>query len=180
VLNITAVQIGMLMPAFSLGIITGTLITSWLGEVKRRSVLMLSSFIAMGSLIVLISMSREFILTVGLFFLLGLTIPFFNSYSSALYGQLVPDNYRGRVMSVRLLLGQGMIPLGGFLGGIVSESFGLPLLLLLSGIIQILCGLIGFFMPLLRGIDGDLTPLSEQIKKKLDPNQSRRLPAMRQ
>lgn len=139
---------------------------------------MLGSFVATGSFIVLISMSREFILTLCLFFLLGLTIPSFNSYSSALYGLLVPDSYRGRVMSVRLLLGQGMIPLGGFLGGIVSESFGLPLLLLLSGVIQIVCGLIGFLMPLLRGIDGDLTPLSEQIKKKLDPNQTRRLPAM--
>ncbi|SEM69547.1 MFS transporter [Lihuaxuella thermophila] len=177
VLNIRAVQIGLLMPAFSLGIITGTLITSWLGEVRRRRVLMLGSFIAMGIFIVLMSMSREFILTLCLFFLLGLTIPFFNSYSSALYGQLVPDNYRGRVMSVRLLLGQGMIPLGGFLGGVVSESFGLPLLLLLSGIIQILCGLIGLFMPLLRGIDGDLTPLAEQIQKKLAPHPTGRVHA---
>jgi MFS family permease len=168
VLHVNIRMISFLGPSMSLGVMCGAFITTWIGDIQARSKMMTGSFVLTGLVVLGISFSDNYWITLFLFFLFGVSIPFFNSYSSSIFGQLVPDAYRGRVMSVRLLIGQGLVPIGNITGGWVSEAIGLPPMLMMAGILTIIAGVIGLAIPLLKQIDGNLDGLQQEIKKNLE------------
>lgn len=169
VLHINYTQISLLSSLFSLGIIFASFTTSWIGEVRSRSKVMVGSFMATGLITCLISFTTNYYLVLALFFLLGTTIPFFNSHSQSIFGKLVPDSHRGRVMSFRLLLGQGAIPIGNMAGGWIAEGLGTPTIFFIAGASTMIAGIIGFFIPWLTQIDGNLDHLANRIKQQFAP-----------
>jgi MFS family permease len=53
---------------------------------------------------------------------------------------MVPDAFRGRVMSIYTMMFLGMAPLGGLLGGLAAHRLGAPLTVALGGAGCVLCG----------------------------------------
>ncbi|MNI86786.1 hypothetical protein D3C73_1439110 [compost metagenome] len=92
-------------------------------------------------------------------FATGVLGPFFGSLSSSLHGHLVPDSLQGRVNSIRLLIGGGLQPLGAFAGGAIAELYGLPVLFLAAGLLPAICASLALLLPVLKGLDGDLSAL---------------------
>lgn len=170
VLHITYTQISFLSSLFSLGIICASFTASWIGEVRSRSKVMVGSFVVSGLITCFISFTTNYYFVLALFFLLGTTLPFFNAHSQSIFGQLVPDSHRGRVMSFRLLLGQGAIPIGNMAGGWISEGYGTPSIFLIAGGVTMVAGIIGLFIPWLNQIDGNLDRLANQIKQRFTPS----------
>lgn len=170
VLQIGYTKISLLSSLFSLGVICASFTASWIGEVRSRSKVMVGSFVVTGLITCLISFTTNFYLVLALFFLLGSTLPFFNAHSQSIFGQLVPDSHRGRVMSFRLLLGQGAIPIGNMAGGWISEAFGTPTIFLIAGAATMVAGLVGLFIPWLSQIDGNLDLLANKIKQQCTPS----------
>ncbi|SFX26245.1 Predicted arabinose efflux permease, MFS family [Thermoactinomyces sp. DSM 45891] len=169
VLHINYTQISLLSSLFFVGIICAAIITGWIGNVHSRSKFMMGSLISTGIFTCLISFTTNYYLALSLFFLLGMTMPFFNTHSQSIFAQLIPDSHLGRVMSVRLLLGQGSIPLGSLTGGWISEWFGTPSIFFIAGALSILAGIIGLLIPWLNQIDGNLDELASEIKEKFAP-----------
>ena len=54
----------------------------------------------------------------------GMSDPTWNIVSSTVRQRLVPDEIFGRMMTAYLLIGWGMKPIGGMLGGVVAEAWG--------------------------------------------------------
>lgn len=52
-----------------------------------------------------------------------------------------PDELRGRVMSVYIMVGTGVAPLGAILAGAVADRFGTPISILMGGIITTICAI---------------------------------------
>ena len=83
------------------------------------------------------AVSRSFALTAALLALLGACALVFSTTINTSLQLAVPDELRGRVMSIFFLLLAGSTPIGGYLTGQMAESLGVPQAL---GIEAAVCG----------------------------------------
>jgi len=74
-------------------------------------------------------------------------------------------HYKGRVNSIRFLIGGGLQPVGAFAGAAIAETYGLSFLFLSLGLLPILCSAAVSFLPKLKNLDGNLSELHNKIKK---------------
>lgn len=73
------------------------------------------------------------------------------SASNTLIQSLVPDNLRGRVMSVYSMMFMGMAPLGALLAGTLAGYLGAPNTIALGGAVCIIGSILfGLRLPALR------------------------------
>jgi MFS family permease len=77
--------------------------------------------------------------------------------TNTLIQSMVPDNLRGRVMSVYSMVFMGMAPIGALLAGVLSHHLGAPMTVSLGGAICI-CGaaIFGMQLPAFREAARDL------------------------
>ncbi|MED4781651.1 MFS transporter [Brevibacillus choshinensis] len=153
---------GLLGTSVSIGTLVALFILSLIGDVKKRRIPMLGSLICIGLLYVVLGSSSNFQTALVVSVLLGLAGPFFSSFSTALFGGLVSDGMRGRVMAVRYLVGGSLAPLGGFLGGAVAQELGVPFMFSLAGLLPLAAGLSGCFIPLLKELDGEISEVASR------------------
>ncbi|HLN60065.1 MAG TPA: MFS transporter [Symbiobacteriaceae bacterium] len=152
-------EVGLFSSAMPVGVFLGTVAVGWFGAVKRRSVFLMTCVLLIGVATGATSLTGGHLLwAIGLWGLAGVGIGLFNPVSAAIYHQVVPDQLRGRVQAVRLTLAWGAMPLGGFLGGLVSTRAGFPTMLAWVGIQTVAVAVIALLLPVTRTIDGDLTP----------------------
>jgi MFS family permease len=77
--------------------------------------------------------------------------------SNTLIQSMVPDELRGRVMSVYSMMFMGMAPLGALSAGALAEHLGAPLAVILGGVVCIACGAV-----FLRSLPG-LRPMVREL-----------------
>ncbi|OBZ10549.1 hypothetical protein A8L34_18335 [Bacillus sp. FJAT-27264] len=166
VLNRDAAAIGALTTAFALGTLVGLTIISFFGEIKQRQTVMLSSLMVIGLSTTLMGFAPSYPLVLAALFISGVAAPFFGSLSSSLHGRLVPSHLQGRVNSIRFLIGGSLQPIGGMGGAAIAHAYGLPILFLFAGLIPILCSGVAMLLPVLKGINGDLSVLEAKFRLK--------------
>ncbi|MDX9873390.1 MAG: MFS transporter [Spongiibacteraceae bacterium] len=135
-----AQALGILMGASGLGALLGTVVLATRGTpatLWRWVPLALAGF---GIALTLFAASRLFwlstLLLVGVGFALLLSMTSVNT----LVQSLVPDQLRGRVMSIYAMVMMGSTPLGGLLAGAVAELIGAPLTTALGGVVTLAAG----------------------------------------
>lgn len=98
--------------------------------------------------IALFTFSRSANLPLSLFLLLivGLTMTTFLSGSHALVQLAVPDNLRGRVMSIYMTILLGINPLGSCLVGLSATRFGAPNTIMVCSLVSIMAGIVYLFV----------------------------------
>lgn len=138
-------SLGLFYSSAGLGALAGSLIISIFSRKINPMI-----FITSGSLIFTISLIAFSLITylpLVLFFLfltgVGLLVQL--STISTTIQHLVQDNLRGRVMSIYTLMFIGMIPLGSFQIGVVTEHFGSKLAIQLGAFIVFLFAIYLFF-----------------------------------
>lgn len=104
------------------------------------------SGVCFGASIILFSLSRSFWLSAALLIPVGFSMMFEMSASNTLIQSMVPDELRGRVMSVYSMMFMGMAPLGALLAGVLAGRLGAPLTVAIGG----LACIIGSFVFWLR------------------------------
>src|SRR5881227_1979117 len=80
------------------------------------------------------SLSRNFWLSTTLLVPVGYCMMLQMSASNTLIQAMVPDDLRGRVMSIYSMMFMGMAPFGAFLGGAVANRLGAPLAVLMGAV----------------------------------------------
>ena len=65
-----------------------------------------------------------------------------NAMSNTLIQLAVPDDLRGRVMSIYMLVFQGFFPLGSLMAGGIAQQFSVPIGAAFGGTIALLAGLV--------------------------------------
>lgn len=150
--------VGAMQASWPLGFLIGTALLAVVGEVKRRRTLMLLSMVGAGVALGGLGLVPAGMVPValGLKVMEGFSFSLFSNTSTVLFQRLVPDRLLGRVMSVRLLLAWGGNPLGAFLGGYLGERIGLGPTFVLAGGLSVLVGLLGFGIPSLKAVDGEM------------------------
>jgi MFS family permease len=124
------------MMAFSgVGAVCGALVVAWLGRFRHMGRALLATQAAFGALVTAFAVSRIGWLSDGLLFFTGATLLMTFSMTSSLVQLIVPDNLRGRVMSIYMVAFRGGMPLGSLAAGYVASRTSAPLVLGVNGVL---------------------------------------------
>lgn len=106
----------------------GALVAAAALAAQRRSSLrtMLAGAGAFGLALAGVGVSRWFPVTVALLVLVGAAGTFFTATANTTLQLSAPDELRGRVMSLYMLLFAGSTPVGGYLTGRLAQHVGVP------------------------------------------------------
>lgn len=151
ILKVGASGLGFLMAFSGIGALFGALSLASMGDYKRKGFLLTAGNLVLPITLFFFAISKSF--TVSSIFIFGVGWSMITQMASAnsLIQSIVPDNLRGRIMSLYTLTFFGMMPIGSIQGGIIAELIGAPLTVCLGAI---LCGLVALgiliYVPELR------------------------------
>ncbi len=137
-----AVTYGFLMAAGGIGAVTGALFVASLPPGARRGRWLTAGNLAFPALLIAMAASQSFWITTLLLVGIGFAFVAQNALANTLVQIAVPDEVRGRVMSVYTLSFQGMMRLGGMQAGFVGEAVGAPVSVGVGAVISLLFGLV--------------------------------------
>lgn len=134
--------LGYLMGASGMGALTAALILA-----SRKEVFGLGRWVAVtsgtfGIALILFSFSNNFWLSLLILVPVGFSMMTQMSSSNTLIQAMVPDELRGRVMSVYSMMFMGMAPLGALLAGTLAGILGAPNTVALGGAVCIVGSII--------------------------------------
>lgn len=136
VLHIGASSYGFLAAASGLGAILVTFILANIKNVDRYGWFLLVCGMIQGALLIAFAFSQNYFLAFLILMLLGAAGTFFMTVNNTIIQQLVTDQVRGRVMSLREV-SFGLGPAGSLISGAVAGSIGVPPALLIAGVITL-------------------------------------------
>jgi MFS family permease len=115
---------GGLMTSYGVGALLGALfIASQGGRLRRGPTLRVSS-LALGIGIVIFSLSHAFVLSAATIFFCGIAVVTNNALINTLLQHRVPNELRGRVMAIYVMVYIGLNPIGSFVGGWIAQYAG--------------------------------------------------------
>lgn len=137
VLHAGELGLGMMMTAIGAGALTGALLLASLGNSWRKGMLLTVGNLFFPIMILCFAFSQW--LPLSLVFLVGAGFGFMtqNATANTLVQAIVPDELRGRVMSVYMLVFQGFFPIGSLIAGSIAQRFGIPLGAIFGGSIAL-------------------------------------------
>jgi MFS family permease len=141
VLHAGTVGYGFMSTAIGVGALVGALLIASLGNYQRKGLLLTAGNLLFPVMVIALSLSRSFHLTIAFLVVAGLGFMTQNATANTLVQTTVPDALRGRVMSVYMMVFVGFFPIGSLIAGAVGERFGVPAGAALGGIIALGYGL---------------------------------------
>jgi predicted MFS family arabinose efflux permease len=122
VLHSDAAGFGLLSSAFGLGSLIAAIATAYVGAPSVRRVLLAAA--AFSVLLALTAVTPVFLASALIIAVLGAAGITFATAVNSLMQLNTPDELRGRVMSLNVLLIMGSTPIGAFLIGLMSDHLG--------------------------------------------------------
>jgi MFS family permease len=125
----TEIDFGTVQMAAGIGMLLGGIVMGIWGGPKKRKILAIIATIGLSSIGFVISSLRPTVLIVALgqavilFF-----IPVASALSQAVWQVKVPADIQGRVFSIRLMIGQSVLPLANLLAGPLGDNLLEPLM----------------------------------------------------
>lgn len=142
VLNSGPTGLGLLSASVGVGALIGALAVASLDQFQHKGMLLTLGNLFFPAMVLLFATSRVFPLSI--LFLVGAGLGFMvqNAMTNTLIQLAVPDELRGRVMSVYMLVFQGFFPLGSLMAGTIAEHFGIPFGAAFGGTVALIAGLV--------------------------------------
>jgi len=126
---------GLLLGFVGLGAAVAAPFVTWLNRrFKEREIIKISAF-GSGLLLVGFSLSRTFWLSLLLSAGLGVSFLMVSAAINTVLQARVDRNMRGRIMSLYILVFQGLLPVGGLVMGLLADRTSAPFVLLLGGLV---------------------------------------------
>ena len=132
------------------GAITGALIVAWLGNIRNKGRLALSTLTLLGGLIATFALSKSLALSSVLLFIAGAFLVSVFAMISSLVQLITGDEMRGRVMSVYNVAFRGGMPIGSLLTGYLVPIYSAPTVLAVNGLLLTVLGI--YFLTVQRRV----------------------------
>jgi MFS family permease len=126
--------LGLLMGATGIGALLGALTLAAKKGLKGLPVWVLRAAGGFGLSLILFSFSRSFWLSFLLLIPAGFSMMTQMAVSNTLIQSMVPDQLRGRVMSLHSMMFMGVAPIGALFAGAMANKIGAPWTVALGGI----------------------------------------------
>ena len=137
VLKIGPEGLGLLMAAPGVGAVMAVLTMASVGHrIKRQGLLLVGSIVVLGGLLIFFSQITWFPLALATLVTVGAFQMFFLASTATILQLIVPDELRGRVLSL-YMLDRGFMPLGALFVGTTAHFIGAPLAVATMGAIVI-------------------------------------------
>jgi len=117
-----AIHLSRMMTALGAGAVVGALVVAWLGKFTTMGRTLLVVQIVFGGLVATFALLPVTNFTYVILFLGGTALLIIFSLTSSLVQLMVPDELRGRVMSIYLVAFRGGMPLGSLVSGYFISS----------------------------------------------------------
>jgi MFS family permease len=142
VLAVGPAGLGVLQSAVGLGALAGALsIASAPGRMRSGRTMVVSLFV-LGVALALFGISRLFVISVAVLFLVGFGQMVFNNLKMTFVQGLVDDHMRGRVLSLLTLATFGLQPLGAVQAGLLADWFDPGLAMIANGAVCVVLGVL--------------------------------------
>lgn len=153
VLQVGADGLGLMMAAPGLGAMLAMLsVAHFANRVSRPGLLMLSALVLQGVFLALFALVRTLPLALLTLVVVGGFQVLFMSVSNMVLHMTVPDQLRGRVMSI-YMLDRGITPAGALLAGISAHFVGAPYTVMgMGALVLMLAAVVILFLPSLRKV----------------------------
>lgn len=139
ILRVGPERLGLLFSAAGVGTILGALFLASLGSSPRRGGTYLNGVFIWVAALTVFALSRSFWISMAALLVFGIGQTLAGTTTITLLQTRVPEQMRGRVMSLNTLLIMGIRPLGDFPAGALIAGIGAPGTVLLSA------GLVGIY-----------------------------------
>jgi MFS family permease len=126
--------LGILMGSTGIGALLAGLALAAKPDLKGLSRWIAFAAGGFGVSLALFSLSRHFWLSTALLVPVGFCMMLESSASNTLLQAMVPDELRGRVISIYSMMFMGMAPFGAFFGGALADRIGAPVTVLIGGV----------------------------------------------
>lgn len=162
-----AMELGLINSVEGFGIIAGGIALSIWGGFKKKIVTSMIGIIGLGIGVMLMGLvpASLFIVAILGSVLLGVTIPITNGPIGALLQSIIRPDMQGRVMSLLVSGATAISPLGLLIAGPLSDALGIQVWFWAGGLICVMIGIAGFFIPAIMNIEnnkaGTPTPVPE-------------------
>jgi MFS family permease len=148
---------GTLMGAVGVGAMCGALILASRQELRGLGNIVAYAAVAMGASLLLFSSSHWYWISFTILILTGFGMMMQFTATNTLIQAMVPDQLRGRVMSIYSMLFLGMSPIGSLVAGWMADRIGAPITVAIGGLASLVGGLIfARKWPSMRGPARDL------------------------
>ncbi|MFA5092714.1 MAG: MFS transporter [Candidatus Omnitrophota bacterium] len=145
--------LGVLMSSAGFGALIGALILARLGDFKYKGRLLVASAFLFSFSLIVFSLSKNYLLSMFSLTLIGCTSVIPIALVNTLLQINVPDEFRGRVMSLFMITFAGIMPFGNLISGSMAQSFGVSAALSFCGLICLaMFTLINFIFPGLKDL----------------------------
>ncbi|MCX7837971.1 MAG: MFS transporter [Anaerolineae bacterium] len=117
----------LMMTFVGLGALTGALTIASLGNFQRKGLLLTFGNILFPTMVLCLAFSPSFFLALLFLFFAGMGFMVQNGLLNTLIQMMVPDELRGRVISVYTLVFLGFFPIGALVAGTIAQYFGISI-----------------------------------------------------
>ena len=124
-----------MMTTFGAGAVLGALIVAWLGKFDHMGRTLLSVEIAFGGIVATFALLPITGVSYVLLFLGGTALLMIFSLTNSLVQLTVPDQLRGRVVSIYLMAFRGGMPLGSLVSGYLITQSSAPVVIAANGVL---------------------------------------------
>ena len=154
VLKIGPEGLGLLMAAPGIGAVIAILTLASMGNrIKRQGRFLVGSIFVLGAAIILFSQITWFPLALATLVIVGIFQMFFLASTATMLQMIVPDELRGRVLSL-YMLDRGFMPLGALFAGTSAHFIGAPSTVAIMGtIVIVLTALVAWRIPAIRQLE---------------------------
>jgi len=162
---------GTLMGAVGVGAMFGALVIALRQQLRGLGKVVAYSAMGLGASLVLFSASRWYWMSLAALVLSGFTMMMQFTSTNTLIQAMVPDQLRGRVMSLYAMMFLGMMPIGSLLAGTLAEHIGAPITVAIGGVASMIGGAIfARKWPALRGSARELVAAQGMISPLAPPD----------
>jgi MFS family permease len=153
VLHVGSQGFGFLQSAGGAGALLGVILVAWYSHSRTKGLQSVAGAGVFGLLLVAFALSGSYPLSLVLAVALGATSQFYMTHISTILQMSLPDQLRGRVMSIYGLTWE-LMPVGGIIAGTIAEYAGAPLAVGLGGfMVAAMAVLVAIFMPTIRRLE---------------------------
>ncbi|MDQ7786101.1 MAG: MFS transporter [Thermodesulfovibrionales bacterium] len=143
---------GLLVGATGLGALSAALLLAFKRDRENKSKFMALSTVSVSFGLFIFSISRNFSLSLLMLVVTGWGLVSFLATANSFIQLAVPDNMRGRAMSIYTFVFLGAAPIGNSIMGVVADVIGTPRAVTLSAVLCIAASMV-FTMKIFRGSD---------------------------
>jgi MFS family permease len=144
---------GFLQSAGGLGGLCGALAVAYFSRSRRKGMQATGGAIVFGILLIIFALSKSYPLSLALACALGIASQFYITTINAILQVNMPDQLRGRVMSIYGLAWE-LMPVGGLMAGAIAEYAGAPAAVVVGGaFVAVMALVVAMLLPNMRRLE---------------------------